>query len=253
MRTVTFSDTEVARFVNDNFVPAWHDRGPGFHNDEPRTEQWIHSGSFESYPTKNICTFFLDADGKVFFYASGYWAPTFFLEIAKSALRLHTDPKAARGLAKRCEEIGRGVDTPKSDWCRPVEYRGGKHTHTQACTWISNAGFQYLGTVFKSFASGQRPKLVDIQSKYLYGNEFTEESSERATIDPTSFDRPKVASTETRTAPAALPPPTPSERKAKLRERYEALNARLLAMKLEDAARAALQDQLVMVVDEMTR
>ncbi len=85
---MTFSDPRVADFVNRNFVSAWHNRGPGFYNSEISTERWISSSSMEAYPTKNICTFFMDPGGRVFYYAAGHYSPDLFLRILRTAVEL---------------------------------------------------------------------------------------------------------------------------------------------------------------------
>lgn len=85
---MTFSDPRVAAFVNANFVSAWYNRGPGFFNKDLSTERWISASSMEAYPTKNICTFFLDPGGRVFYYAAGHYSPDLFLRILENAVEL---------------------------------------------------------------------------------------------------------------------------------------------------------------------
>ncbi len=285
MRTVTFSDSEVAKYINENFIAAWHDRGPGFHNDDKSTEQWIYQGNYETYPTKNICTFFLDVEGKVFFYASGYWAPDFFLEITKSALKLSGDTKIAAALADKCDGIAkallpqqpanknRGVpggikgistdpepvetqtkyqtaaapvpakDVPKFNWCRMDAYRGLKHTHSEACNAITGMGFQYLAKVFRSYAGAKElPNLLDIQMKYLYGNEFTEESGKREAITPTVFDKP---------TPQPVDSVDGRARREMLAARRDSLRQRMADTAKDDPSRADLQKLLAAISKEL--
>lgn len=78
----------MAAFVNKHFVSAWHNRGPGFFNKETSTERWISASSMEAYPTKNICTFFMDPGGRVFYYAAGHYSPDLFLRILENAVEL---------------------------------------------------------------------------------------------------------------------------------------------------------------------
>lgn len=85
---MTFSDARVAAYVNANFVSAWYNRGPGFFNKDLSTERWISASSMEAYPTKNICTFFLDPGGRVFYYAAGHYSPDLFLRILQTAVEL---------------------------------------------------------------------------------------------------------------------------------------------------------------------
>lgn len=85
---MTFSDQAVADLVNRNFVAAWHNRGPGFNNEDYSTERWIFQSAMEAYTTKNICTFFLAPDGKVFHYVAGYYSPDVFFTYLDVALRV---------------------------------------------------------------------------------------------------------------------------------------------------------------------
>lgn len=85
---MTFSDERVAAYVNSNFVSAWYNRGPGFENKDLSTERWISTSSMEAYPTKNICTFFLDPGGRVFYYVAGHYSPDLFLKILETAIEL---------------------------------------------------------------------------------------------------------------------------------------------------------------------
>lgn len=85
---MTFSDRAVADMVNRNFVAAWHNRGPGFNNEDYSTERWIFQSAMEAYTTKNICTFFLAPDGKVFHYVAGYYSPDVFVTYLDVALRV---------------------------------------------------------------------------------------------------------------------------------------------------------------------
>ena len=88
MRTVTFSDAQVARVVNKHFVCAWFNRSPGFTNNDYTTEKNIFKGSAEAYTTRNICTFVLAPDGRVFTYVAGYLSPELFLRFINGALEL---------------------------------------------------------------------------------------------------------------------------------------------------------------------
>ena len=87
---MSFSDKRVADLVNSKFIAAWTNRGPGFNNTEFWTENGIAQNNYEAYPTKNICTFFLTPEGKVFYYVAGSYAPELFVKILESALALRT-------------------------------------------------------------------------------------------------------------------------------------------------------------------
>ena len=73
MRTVTFSDASVSRILNDNFICTWVNREPGFHNCDLTAERMI--SEYESFATKNFCTFFATPDRDVLHYASGFFKP----------------------------------------------------------------------------------------------------------------------------------------------------------------------------------
>ncbi len=88
MRTVTFSDAETARFVNDHFVSAWKNRDPGFHNCEFQQEQHILASSPKAFTTRNIITYVLTPDLDVIHYMTGYYHPTPFREEMTFAINL---------------------------------------------------------------------------------------------------------------------------------------------------------------------
>jgi hypothetical protein len=199
LRTVTFSDARVADAVNTRYVAAWTNRGPGFRNDEYWTEKNIFSADHEAYPTKNICTFFLNPEGRVFFYAAGSYSPDLFLKLLDdaSALRglLYDDAfrpraggldRAAEFHAERaddCEADARTATEPDG-WKRfvpergkPLRYRGAVHVHGPSCGWSLRNGFDYWARLHRSLAArADLPTLEEIRFKYEYGNEFTEES-----------------------------------------------------------------------------
>ena len=90
MRAVTFSDPRVAKKVNEDFVPAWYNRGTGFHNCNFWTEKNIFTRTADCFPTRNICTFFLTPDREVAYYIAGYYGPDAFLEILEVADTMKT-------------------------------------------------------------------------------------------------------------------------------------------------------------------
>ena len=98
---MTFSDKRVADAVNANFVAAWVNRGPGFQNLDFNTEQWIFQSDMEAYPTKNICTFFLTPEGKVFYYVAGSYSPELFVKILETASTLRTATSTASARSTR--------------------------------------------------------------------------------------------------------------------------------------------------------
>ncbi len=280
MRTVTFSDPGVAAYLSDNFVCAWFNRGPGFdktpQSKEYRTEEWIFGSSFESYPTRNICTFFLEPDGRVFTYAAGYHCPELFLEIAKTATALRKNPRnLARRLSERAGQLARDYSAgmhrshaarigftpsagraPSVKWCGTATYRGKKHAHGPTCAMALQQGFAHLQAVYGDFAKRRElPRLTEVQSSYLSGNPFTEESGLTATLDDSLF----ASAREAAAAPAA---PAPVDRRPSLlraadaeidvlQARFEEINAVLCTAKIDDRERYRLQDALLALSDRL--
>src|SRR5262245_21431573 len=77
MRTVTFSNADVARALRQDFICTWVNREPGFHNCDNEAERRIVK--MESFATKNFVTFFTSPDLDVLHYASGFFRPESFL------------------------------------------------------------------------------------------------------------------------------------------------------------------------------
>lgn len=200
---MTFSDPDVAAFVNKNFVSAWSNRGPGFHNDDYSTEKWIFSSDMEAYPTKNICTFMLAPDGKVFDYAAGFYCPELMMKILKAAVELRgalfdakMQPKdggleAAQKIhAVRAGEFvlqrerARKAQGQKDGWQTLVgnfktpTYRGQRHQHGAACAAALTAGYDYLSRLHQAWSEAAGlPGLDEMRYAYLWGNSFTEEAA----------------------------------------------------------------------------
>lgn len=205
---MTFSDPQVADFVNKNFVAAWFNRGPGFFNADLSTERWIFSGSMEAYPTKNICTFFLAPDGKVFDYVAGSYAPELFLKIMKTALELRRAlfdeamaPKdGGVGAARKIHEalamtmaLERDrvakAQAKEDGWRRILagfkspSYRGQIHQHGAGCLSGLSSGYDYLARLHQKWSETLAlPDLELIRYEYLWGNPFTEESAQSKPI-----------------------------------------------------------------------
>jgi hypothetical protein len=197
MRTVTFSNPEVARLVNDTFVAAWSNRIADFHDCQPWTEQRIFQNSTECYSTRNICTFFITQDRRVLHYAPGYMSPTFFLD----------ELKFAQELGRRTLEDGLLRDDRAASFRIMHEQRARlRSTHVtlvQQGRWklsrpkskafgASNGrsldpcraaslieGLETLKLIHQDFAKAAEakrlPELKDLLSKHRSGNEFAEE------------------------------------------------------------------------------
>lgn len=216
LRTVTFSDPEVAAYVNKNFVSAWYNRGPGFFNQDLSTERWIFSSSVDAYPTKNICTFFLEPDGNVFSYVAGLYSPEFFMRFLRDAVELRNrlfdakmQPKdggiaSARKLHEdRLRDMQDGLedclDAEKagSGWqslfksAKPFMYRGQPHTHGPSCVRALKEGYEYLVKLHQHWALAKElPDLESVRFTYLWGNPFTEESDKAERIAELPKDGP---------------------------------------------------------------
>jgi hypothetical protein len=226
---VSFSDRRVADLVNSKFVAAWTNRGPGFINTEFWTEKGIASRDYEAYPTKNICTFFLTPEGKVFYYAAGSYSPELFVKILETASTLRTvlfDDKMQlkeKGLAQAKEyhetkaeaydDLRAEAEQPNG-WqsltkgFAPGNYRGQRHVHSSACGWTLKNGYQYLSSLHLTWSQQSAlPAFDDVRYKYLYGNDFTEESPETTHIDRPEqpAEAPKLVAKRIRTKLAEIP------------------------------------------------
>ena len=206
MRTVTFSDAKVAALVNEHFISAWHNRSPGFCNDDFTTEESIFKSSAEAYTTRNICTFVMSPDGKVFSYVAGYLSPRLFLEFLETTLELRRAifddqmqikpnglEEAHRLHGKRAGEISKlALGKTKTCTFDDREYRGMRHVHGDNCAWVTRSTLTYLSRLHISWQLMKAlPDFEEIRFKYLYGNRFSEEGTGATPIawDPTMASR----------------------------------------------------------------
>src|SRR5688572_30111653 len=93
MRTVTFSNPDVARALRQDFICTWVNREPGFHNCDNHQERRIVK--MDCFATKNFVTFFTSPDQDVLHYASGYFRPEAFL----------AELKLVEGLKRACLDL----------------------------------------------------------------------------------------------------------------------------------------------------
>jgi len=183
---VTFSDPKVADFINANFVSAWHNRAPGFKNDDPAAEQDIFQRSPEAYTTKNICTFFMSADGHVLHYFAGYLSPDLFLTHARLAIEIRrtafddTFTLKKDGIEKaralQAAQLGAIKETvvPTSG---TLAYRALKHEHGKECAGRLWEYVEYARALHKLWSEAKEfPALETVRYTYMYGNDFSEES-----------------------------------------------------------------------------
>ncbi len=189
---MTFSDRKVADLVNAKFVAAWFNRSPGFSNFDYTAEEDIYTRSAEGYTTKNICTFVLTPDRRVFTYVAGHVAPALFIDFLESALAMR---EAA--FDERMRLKNRGLDALKALHAKRAArfqseelkthdipaYRGAKHEHTDQCgSWLRATG-QYLTRLHQKWSLlPELPTLASIRFAYLYGNDFTEEGKDGSKI-----------------------------------------------------------------------
>lgn len=196
MRTVTFSDPRVAKKVNERFVPAWYNRGTGFHNCNFWTEKNIFTRTADCFPTRNICTFFLTPDREVAYYIAGYYGPDAFLEILDVADSLKTikstdDRKEAhasiatslsvriRQVAKISVQAGESPEPSTLDRLignRALTYGDVTHEHQKECFRVLIRSLECRKRVHQQLTEGGFVTLKSVQHDYLFGNGFTEES-----------------------------------------------------------------------------
>jgi hypothetical protein len=225
---VSFSDKRVAELVNSKFIATWTNRDPGFVNTDFWSEKSIASRDYEAYPTKNICTFFLTPEGKVFYYVAGSYSPELFVKILETASTLRTalfDDKmqlkgTALAQAKEFHETkAEAYDDLRAEAEQPNgwqsltkgfaagNYRGQRHVHSASCGWSLKNGYQYLSALHLHWAQQKElPALDDIRYKYLYGNDFTEETAESKHVErPEPTETPKLVAKRIRTKLAEIP------------------------------------------------
>lgn len=190
LRTVTFSDKKVAELVNANFVSAWVNRSPGFCNNSDEAEKSIFQGATEAFLTKNICTFVLAPDGRVFHYAAGYLSPELFLRFLEDALALRRagfdqgmiqKPGGLDAMRKLHAERATARQAEFQTVQRPADggertYRNLTHRHNENCSWQLQEVSSYFLRVHRFWEKAAAlPALDDLRYQYLYGNDFSEE------------------------------------------------------------------------------
>lgn len=196
MRTVTFSDADVAKAVNALCVSTWKNRVDGFLNTEKTAEERIKTSTYEAFATKNFCTFFVTPDRKVLHYVSGYFAPQYFLrqvefarKLAEQALDADRRPtesavaafrnghvQARRELAAQVAELRKEQESGRP--FKSEDQKANKHSASRRHSLIE--GLRHLMEVHLDLADRtvEHDTLVpldDVFTKHLYGNRFTEE------------------------------------------------------------------------------
>lgn len=196
MRTVTFSNDEVARAVNSLVLPTWLNRKPGFHNCELETELRILVNSYECYATMNFVTYFLTPDLDVLHYFSGYYSPKLFLqevefvkELGDSVLddRRRFNPSNVARYAshhdarskRRAEESRkiRSMTPPKFEKDSGVklpQFIARRDSYAEGMRHLADV-HQDLGR--RAMREGRPVRLARVLANYKHGNPFTEEDS----------------------------------------------------------------------------
>ncbi len=213
LRTVTFSDKRVADMINTRFVAAWCNRGPGFKNNDLWSEKRIFESDLEAYPTKNICTFFLSPEGRVFYYVAGSYSPEFFLKILDTATSLRQAlfddgmrPRAGHlaTAARLHEERAAAFESLAEKAKQPeslkllfreddrLTYRGKRHVHGPQCASSVREGYAYWARLHAVLEAWEElPDLEAVRYRYEYGNEFTEESPTAKHIERSDPSKPR--------------------------------------------------------------
>ena len=97
MRTVTFSDAEVIKQLNDTFVCAWVNRRPDLKfKDGLYGPTWKPSGLSDGAGVTNVTSVFATSDGTILHAVPGFLNPAAFKRHLAFARRLHlrlTDPE----------------------------------------------------------------------------------------------------------------------------------------------------------------
>lgn len=183
---MTFSDTSVAALANEHFVAAWINRGEGFHNEDYSSEEWIFKEHYEAYPTRNICTFFMTPDLRVFHYVAGYASPAVFAAEIETAITLRRQafdddlvlkPLGMDRFRRLHGDAAAAVASRPRDERPAPRYRGFTHVHSAACARAAQDGDRYLKELHQWWAQAKElPDFQAVRFDYLYGNSFSEES-----------------------------------------------------------------------------
>jgi len=176
--------------VNANFVSAWFNRSPGFFNGDDRAEKAIFEHYSEAFLTKNICTFILTPEGRVFHYIAGYASPEWFLRFLEEALelrragfddRMALKPGGMEALKKMYGAQAAAHEQKAKTATLPPgvperTYRGIAHRHSEACSSRLREVSVYLARVHRAWEKvAALPALNEVRDRYLYGDPFSEE------------------------------------------------------------------------------
>lgn len=192
MRTVTFSDQATAAYINQNFVPVWVNRNPGFHNCDPNTETHIFNESRKMYATRNIVTFFLTPDLDVIHYLSGYYHPGEF----QKEMRFVTIT-AAKTFDKNFDLRPEGENILReAHLAYAKSYTDSLHASATSnpVAYHVNEGVTHATQVHRDMSQRPLPPLKDLWIKHRFGNGFTEGNPSTMTgcPDTTTTSRPKT-------------------------------------------------------------
>ena len=184
MRTVTFSNEQVAAKVNANFVSGWYNRDPKFHNCSLKTEEHILANTPSYFGTGNFCTFFVTPEREVLHYVTGYCTPDLFLreldfvlELSKAALdkenRLRPDAGAAIRKLHLAHQGEHDVLRDRKQKARTVGGLTGSAPKDPKAS--SEEAEEFLSRIHARFALRDEPApLAEVFNSYLCTNTFTE-------------------------------------------------------------------------------
>jgi len=193
MRTVTFSNDEAAKSINNLFLSTWKNRRPGFHDCEVGTERGIFNGAYDCYATVNFCTFFATPDLEVLHYCSGYYSPRIFLrevefvrELAAAALdERNRFKKGGVEAYRRLHEANRQKRLEeRKKVASMTPPKGGADQDFFSRREFLAEGLLHLSQVHRDLAlrsaeRGQPVQLSEVMRTYLFGNSFSEEEVNR--------------------------------------------------------------------------
>jgi len=190
MRTVTFSNPEVAKAVEERFVATWVNREPGFHSCDEKAERRIATDDYEAYATKNFCTFFTTPDLGVLHYASGHYFPPLFLGELASARELGDAVLDSKGALRpdwanrygSVHAVHSKEHNEKAAALRRMRPPKGTPEETQHFIYRRDSyaeGLGHLKEVHRDLArkARERERLVPLKEvfhTYLHGNSFEE-------------------------------------------------------------------------------
>lgn len=184
MRSVTFSNKDVAKFINENFVATWVNRNKHFHSCSLEAEVDIAEQKGEAFPTRNFAVFFTTPDKQVLHGTVGYYNAHWFLPEANLALAVwregyDEDMKRKPGAADAVAKLHNACAKQHSDQAkkvmalkmpagceRPAAFASTKDNLRDGLSALRGVH----GRVSRGFASGYPLPLKEATADYGEGN-----------------------------------------------------------------------------------